>query len=180
MSNNVTTKKPVTIKGYKVNGTNVILTPTQMESMQVNYDMVGHLQFDTIELYICSLVSNVLKSHNVQITSYQVGSDKQGSNSELMNDFMVRIDELEKEFINKFKNEIFAIEGKHFWVDGKNKLREFSATFTARTPEGFTAKSYQEHLTKKANELGLGLDNETSDVVKEKKTEVDSEVINEI
>lgn len=179
MSNHVTEKKPSTIKGYKINGSNVILTPTQMESMTANYEMMGNLQFDTIEAYICALVSNVLKSHNVEITSYQVGSDKQGSNSELMNDFFARINELEKEFISKFKNEIFAIEGKHFWIDGKNKLREFSATFTARTPDGYTAKSYQEHLMKKATALGLSLDNETEDVVKEEETEVD-EVVNEI
>lgn len=180
MKNNVTANKPTTINGYKVNGNNVILTPTQMQSMTVNYEMMGNLQFDTIEAYICTLVSNVLKSHNVTITSYQVGNDKTGSNSELMNDFMSKISELEKEFVSQFKNEIFAIEGKHFWIDGKKKLREFSATFTARTPEGYSAKSYQEHLTKKANELGMSLDNETEDVVKEEEKEVNSEVINEI
>ena len=49
MSNNVTTKKPVTIKGYKVNGNNVILTPTQFVSFEANYEMMGKHTFDTIE-----------------------------------------------------------------------------------------------------------------------------------
>jgi len=179
MSKHVTEKKPSTIKGYKVNGSNVILTPTQMESMTANYDMMGNLQFDTIEAYICALVSNVLKSHNVTITSFQVGADKTGSNSDVMNTFLQEIDKLHKQFVNDCKGEIFSIDGKYFWLDGKNKLREFSATFTARTPDGYTAKSYQEHLTKKATALGLNLDNEVKDVIEEEKEEVD-EVVNEI
>ena len=179
MKNNVTANKPTTINGYKVNGSNVILTPTQMQSMTVNYEMMGNLQFDTIEAYICTLVSNVLKSHNVTITSYQVGNDKTGSNSELMNDFLNKITKLHQEFTGQFKGEIFAIDGKHFWIDDKKKLREFSATFTARTPDGYSAQSYQDHLTKKANELGMNLDNEVKDVVKEEE-EVNNKVINEL
>ncbi len=180
MDKHVTAKKPTTIKGYKVNGNNVILTPTQMESMTANYELMGNLQFDTIEAYICTLVSNVLKSHNVTITSFQVGADKTGSNSDVMNTFLQEIDKLHKQFVNDCKGEIFSIDGKYFWLDGKNKMREFSATFTARTPDGYTATTYQEHLIKKAEALGLNLDNEVKDVVEEEKTEVDSEVINEI
>ena len=59
-------------------------------------------------------------------------------------------------------------------------MREFSATFTARTPDGYTATTYQDHLVEKASALGLNLDNEVEDVIEEEKTEVNSNVINEI
>jgi len=171
--------KPITIKGYKTNGSNVILTPTQMESMKVNYQMMeGTGMFESIDEYISTMVSNVLKSHNVTITSYQVGADKTGSNSDAMNTFLNEIDKLHKQFVDENKGEIFHIEGKTFWLDAKKKLREFSPTFTARTPEGYTSKSYQAHLMDKAKELGLDLDNEVKDVV-ETEQDVD-EVVSEI
>jgi len=180
MDNNVTSK-PKTINGYKVIDKHVILTPSQFTILESQFNKFGDkLGYSEVETFVCESITDALISHNVTITSMQVGSDKTGSNSDVMNTFLKEINKLHKQFINDNKGEIFSIDGKYFWVDAKNKMREFSATFTARTPDGYTATTYQEHLIKKANALGLNLDNEVKDVIEEEKTEVNNEVINEL
>ena len=183
MSNNVTTNKPKTYSGYKVDGKNAIINKGQEAQLLAQFKRFSKalgLPEEDYKTFVIDSINDVLAPHNVSITTYQVGADKTGSDSDLMIAFNKRIDELHSEFVNENKGQIFSIEGKHFWVDKNNKLREFSRTFTARTPEGYTAKEYQAHLMKKAKALGLSLDDETQDVVKEKeKTEVD-EVVSEI
>ena len=175
------TKKPTTINGYKIIDKHVILTPSQFSMLESQFNKFGSMAgYSDVETFVCESITDALQSHNVQITTMQVGADKTGSNSNVMNTFLKEIDKLHKQFVNDCKGEIFSIDGKYFWLDGKNKMREFSATFTARTPDGYTATTYQEHLIKKAKSLGLSLDNETEDVVEEEKTEVNNEVINEI
>ena len=178
MNNNVT--KPKTINGYKIDGNHVILTPTQFSMFESQYEQFGAVAgYSEIEQFVCDCISNALKAHNVKITSMQVGSDKTGSNSDVMNMFLKKIDEVHKEFVSNYKGEIFSIDGKYFWLDGKNKLREFSPTFTARTPEGYDSKSYQKHLLEKAKKQGLSLNNEAKEVVESETNEVD-EVVSEI
>lgn len=181
MDKNVTAvKKPTTINGYKIMDNHVILTPTQFSMFESQYEQFGSVAgYSEIDAFVCDCINNALKAHNVKITSMQVGADKTGSNSDVMNTFLKEIDKLHKQFVNDCKGEIFSIDGKYFWLDAKNKMREFSATFTARTPDGYTATTYQEHLMKKAESLGLSLDNEAKDVIEEETTEVD-EVVNEI
>ena len=184
MSNNVTTNKPKTYSGYKVIGKNAIINKGQEAQLMAQFKRfkkaLGFSDED-YETFVIDSINDVLEPHNGSITTYQVGADKTGSDSDLMIAFNKRIDELHSEFVSENKGQIFSIDGKFFWADKNNKLREFSRTFTARTPEGYTAKEYQAHLMKKAKALGLSLDNETKDVIKEEeKTEVNSEVINEI
>tara|TARA_R100000700_G_C3157317_1_gene134256 strand:- start:352 stop:891 length:540 start_codon:yes stop_codon:yes gene_type:complete len=179
MNNNVT--KPKTYEGYKVVDKKAIITNSQMNMMSKQFDRFKKaLNYDSLEPFVIDSINDVLETHNVQITSYQVGADKTGSDSDLMIEFKKRISELHMEFVRENKNEIFSINGKYFWLDKKQKLREFSETFTARTPEGFTAKEYQKTLLEKAVKLGLNLNNEVKEVVETETENVDSEVINEI
>lgn len=171
--------KPKTINGYKIMDNHVILTPTQFSMFESQYEQFGSVAgYSEIDAFVCDCINNALKAHNVKITSMQVGSDKTGSNSDTMNAFLKKIDEVHKEFVNNYKGEIFSIDGKYFWLDGKNKLREFSPTFTARTPEGYDSKSYQKHLLEKAKKQGLSLNNE-AEVVESETNEV-NEVVNEL
>lgn len=172
--------KPKTINGYKIDGNHVILTPTQFSMFESQYEQFGSVAgYSEIDAFVCDCITNALKAHNVKITSMQVGSDKTGSNSDVMNMFLKKIEEEHKKFVDTYKGEIFSIDGKYFWLDGKNKLREFSPTFTARTPEGYDSKSYQKHLLEKAKKQGLSLNNEAEVVESETTNEVD-EVVSEI
>ena len=180
MDNKVTSKAK-TYEGYKVVDKKAIITKSQENMLSKQFDKFGKaLKYETLDAFVIDSINDVLETHNVQITSYQVGADKTGSDSDLMIEFSKRIDELHSEFVKENKSEIFSINGKYFWVDKKQKLREFSKTFTARTPEGFTAKEYQKTLFEKAVKLGLRQNNEAEEVVETKTENVNSEVINEI
>ena len=148
--------KVITFKNYSVQGSHVILKPTQyltfeqtFESLLDTFEATGIAKPDDLELkpYILTALSKITER---TINTFQVGkekgnnqTDKQKTLSKVINKLV--IDEAD-----------VVINGKPFYIGSDGVPREGSFTFTCRTPEGKNRKKYiaelQEQILKVKNE----------------------------
>jgi len=135
----------VTTKGYSLQGTHCILKPTQHETMTVTFDQfidqcsaVGLDTELTLDSHILTTISNVT---NMEVKSFQVGADRTSN----MTPKMIEINET----INKMvlDGADCVVNGKPMFIGIDGTPREFSGTFTLRTPTGVDRLEYIKELT---------------------------------
>lgn len=138
--------KVITIKNYSVQGSHVILKPTQyltfeqtFESLLDTFKASGIAKPDDFELkpYILTALSKITKR---KIKTFQVGVEKGNNQTDKQKSLMKDINKLINDNADVFVN------GKPYYIGSDDTPREGSFTFTLRTPEGEDRKSYVESL----------------------------------
>ena len=147
----IETKKE-TFKGYVIQGTHCILKPTQLSTMEATFDLmveqmvaVGFENESTLDDHILSTINNVT-GVTPKVKSFQVGASKTSNSTPEMIELIGKIDTLVIEYAD------CVINGKPMFLCTDDVPREYSGTFTTRTPNGEDRKEYIEALTKTVKE----------------------------
>ena len=142
----------VTVKGYVVQGTHCILKPTQLSTMEATFNLmvkqmvaVGFENESTLDDHILSTINNVTGVTPI-VKTYQVGASKTSNSTPEMIELIGKIDALVLEYAD------CVINGKPYFLCTDKVPREYSGTFTTRTPNGEDRKEYIEALTKTVKE----------------------------
>ena len=142
-----------TYKGYAIQGTHCILKPTQLDTMKATFalmveqmDAVGFKHESTLDDHIISTINNVT-GVTPKVKTYQVGASKTSNSTPEMIELISKVDALVLEYSD------CVINGKAMFLCTDDVPREFSGTFTTRTPNGCEdRKEYIEALTKTVKE----------------------------
>ena len=147
----IETKKE-TFKGYVIQGTHCILKPTQLSTMEATFDLmveqmdaVGFENESTLDDHILSTINNVT-GVTPKVKSFQVGASKTSNSTPEMIELIGKIDTLVLEYAD------CVINGKPYFLCTDKVPREYSGTFTTRTPNGEDRKEYIEALTNTVKE----------------------------
>ena len=143
----------VTVKGYVTQGTHCILKPTQLSTMEATFnlmveqmDAVGFEHESTLDDHILSTINNVTKV-TPKVKTFQVGASKTSNSTPEMIELISKVDALVLEYSD------CVINGKAMFLCTDGVPREYSGTFTTRTPNGCEdRKAYIEALTKTVKE----------------------------
>ena len=148
--------KVITIKNYSVQGSHVILKPTQyltfeqtFESLLDTMEATGIAKPDDFELkpYILSSLSKITER---TINTFQKGKEKGNNQTDKQKQLMKDINKMIAD------NAEHIINGKPFYIGSDGVPREGSFTFTCRTPDGKNRKKYikklQDQIAKVKNE----------------------------
>ena len=142
-----------TYKGYAIQGTHCILKPTQLDTMKATFalmveqmDAVGFKHESTLDDHILSTINNVT-GVTPKVKSFQVGASKTSNSTPEMIELIGKIDALVLEYAD------CVINGKPMFLCTDDTPREYSGTFTTRTPNGCEDhKAYIKALTKTVKE----------------------------
>ena len=141
-----------TKKGYSIQGTHCVLKPTQHETMNATYnhllEQCLHAGFKnklTLDDHILITINNVTKV-TPKVKSFQVGASKTSNSTPEMIELIAKVDALVLEYSD------CVINGKAMFLCTDDVPREYSGTFTTRTPNGEDRKEYIEALTKTVKE----------------------------
>jgi hypothetical protein len=137
----------VTKKGYSIQGTHCVLKPTQHETMTATFNQlvdqctaVGFENKLTLDDHILITINNVTKV-TPKVKTFQVGASKTSNSTPEMIELVSKIDAL----VNEYSDCI--INGKAMFLCTDDVPREYSGTFTTRTPNGEDRKEYIKALT---------------------------------
>ena len=134
-----------TIKGYLIQGTHCVLKPTQFEMLNATYDQfveqctaVGLESKLTLDSHILTTICNVT---NRKVKTFQVGADRTSN----MSPKMIKLSNA----INKLilDEADCVVNGKPMFIGIDGTPREYSGTFTLRTPTGVDRLEYIKELT---------------------------------
>ena len=138
--------KFVTVNGYKMQGTHVILTPSQFlafeetfKSLIVNFEAVGVAPPKELNLdsHIITSLKGITKC---DVVSYQVGADRSTNESEIMRKVRKDIEAILE------SNYDVMLNGKRMFLDTNDVPKEGSFTFTLRTPTNTDRLEYVKEL----------------------------------
>ncbi len=136
----------VTFKGYVIQGTHCILKPTQLLTLQASMatfvehcTSVGMKTELTLDDHILTTIHNVTGK---DIKSFQVGADRTSN----MTPKMIELNEAINTMVLDGADCI--VNGKPMFIGVDGTPREFSGTFTLRTPTGVDRLEYIKELTK--------------------------------
>ena len=146
----------VTKKGYVLQGTHCVLKPTQHETMTATYnqfiDQCLAVSLDTkltLDDHILLTINNVT-GVSPKIKTFQVGASKTSNSTPEMIELISRVDELVSEYADCF------INGKPMFMCTDGTPREYSGTFTTRTPSGCeNRKEYLKDLAEQVKSATL-------------------------
>jgi hypothetical protein len=143
-------------KGYSIQGTHCVLKPTQHETMTATYNQLLeqclHAGFEsklTLDDHILITVNNVT-GVTPKVKTFQIGASKTSNSTPEMIELLGKIDTLVLEYAD------CVINGKPMFMCTDNTAREFSATFTTRTPNGIDdRKQYLKDLAEQVKSATL-------------------------
>ena len=151
--NVLTAEKYTTVNGYKMQGTHVILTPSQFlafeatfKSLLLNFEAVGVKLPNELNLksHIITSLKDITKCN---VVDYQVGADRSTNLTDKMRDVQKQIADI----VSKSSDAV--IHGKHMFIGADNVPRELSCTFTLRTPPDTDRAEYVKQIQKQIAEL---------------------------
>tara|TARA_R100001530_G_C4247325_1_gene136908 strand:+ start:82 stop:618 length:537 start_codon:yes stop_codon:yes gene_type:complete len=140
--------KVIVFKNYSIQGSHVILKPTQyltfeqtFESLLDTFEATGIAKPVDLELkpYILTALSKITER---TINTFQVGKEKGNNQTDKQKQLMKDINKMIADNADHF------INGKAFYIGSDGVPREGSFTFTCRTPDGRERKEYIDSLQK--------------------------------
>ena len=146
INNEVDLEKIVTVNGYKMQGTHVILTPSQFVAFEQTFMSL----LNSFEAVGANPPEDLnLKSHTItslkgitkcDVVDYQVGADRVSNESENMRKVRKGIEKILE------ANYDVILNGKRMFLDTNNVPKELSVTFTLRTPPNTDRLEYVKQL----------------------------------
>ena len=135
----------VTFKGYVIQGTHCILKPTQLDTLKATMKTFADhcvsvgLECDlTLDDHILTTINNATGR---KVKTFQVGADRTSN----MSPKMVSLNNAINKLIIDESDCI--INGKPMFIGLDGTPREYSGTFTLRTPNGVNRLEYIKELT---------------------------------
>ena len=135
-----------TVKGFQIQGTHCILKPTQMDTLNATMQtFIEHLtsvgmECDlTLDDHILTTINNATGR---KVKTFQVGADRTSN----LTPKMVKLNETINAMVLDSADCI--VNGKPMFVGIDGTPREYSGTFTLRTPNGVDRLEYIKELTK--------------------------------
>ena len=151
----------LTVQGYKMQGSHVILTPSQFlafeetfKSLLNSFEAVGVTPPTELNLdsHIVTSLKGITKCEG---KTYQVGADRSTNETDKMRSVRKQIDKIIAD------NSDVILNGKRMFLDTNNVPKEGSFTFTLRTPPNTDRLEYVKQLQ---DEL-LKLNKSTKEVI---------------
>jgi hypothetical protein len=135
----------VTVKGYVIQGTHCVLKPTQHEMLNATFNQFVEqcvsLSVEcpvTIDDHILTTIKNVTGK---KISTFQVGADRTSN----MSAKMIKLSEAINALV--LNDADCVVNGKPMFIGIDDTPREYSGTFTLRTPQGADRLEYIKELT---------------------------------
>ena len=135
-----------TIKGFQIQGTHCILKPTQLDTLNATMKTfvdhctaVGMKCELTLDDHILTTINNAT---GMEVKTFQVGADRTSN----MSPKMIRLSNAISKLI--LDEADCMVNGKPMFIGVDGTPKEYSGTFTIRTPNGGNRKEYIAELTK--------------------------------
>ena len=135
----------VTLKGYQIQGTHCILKPTQLDTLNATMKtFVQHLATVGLECDLTlddHILTTINNATGVKVKTFQVGADRTSNMSPKMVKLSNAINRLVLDEADCMLN------GKPMFIGIDGTPKEYSGTFTIRTPNGENREEYIKELT---------------------------------
>ena len=136
----------VTFKGYVIQGTHCILKPTQLDTLNATMKtFVDHCTSVGLECELTlddHILTTINNATGMEVKTFQVGADRTSN----MSPKMIKLNEAINAMVLDSADCI--VNGKPMFIGIDGTPREYSGTFTLRTPNGVVREEYIKELTK--------------------------------